>query len=97
MKKIKVGIAGLGTVGRGVYEILQNQKDLLTLRTNCEFEVVAVASRSKKDFVDTKIKFYNNILDLAEDENVDVVVELMGGYAPWHRECPHPWCPSHLN
>ena len=80
MKKIKVGIAGLGTVGRGVYEILQNQKDLLTLRTNCEFEVVAVASRSKKDFVDTKIKFYNNILDLAEDENVDVVVELMGGY-----------------
>ncbi len=80
MKKIKVGIAGLGTVGRGVYEILQNQKDLLALRTNCEFEVVAVASRSKKDFVDTKIKFYNNILDLAEDENVDVVVELMGGY-----------------
>lgn len=80
MKKIKVGIAGLGTVGRGVYEILQNQKDLLTLRTNCEFEVVAVASRSKKDFVDAKIKFYNNILDLAEDGNVDVVVELMGGY-----------------
>ena len=80
MKKIKIGIAGLGTVGRGVYEILQNQKDLLTLRTNCEFEVVAVASRSKKDFVDSKIKFYNNILDLAEDQNVDVVVELMGGY-----------------
>ena len=80
MKKIKIGIAGLGTVGRGVYEILQNQKDLLTLRTNCEFEVVAVASRSKKDFVDSKIKFYNNILDLAQDQNVDVVVELMGGY-----------------
>jgi len=80
MKKIKVGIAGLGTVGRGVYEILQNQKDLLALRTNCDFEVVAVASRSKKDFVDEKIKFYNNILDLAEDENIDVVVELMGGY-----------------
>ena len=80
MKKIKIGIAGLGTVGRGVYEILQNQKDLLTLRTNCEFEVVAVASRSKKDFVDPKIKFYNNILDLAQDQNVDVVVELIGGY-----------------
>jgi homoserine dehydrogenase len=80
MKKIKIGIAGLGTVGRGVYEILQNQKDLLALRTNCEFEVVAVASRSKKDFVDSKIKFYSNILDLAQDQNVDVVVELMGGY-----------------
>ncbi len=80
MKKIKIGIAGLGTVGRGVYEILQNQKDLLTLRTNCAFEVVAVASRSNKDFVDPKIKFYNNVLDLAQDENVEVVVELMGGY-----------------
>ena len=80
MKKIRVGIAGLGTVGRGVYEILQNQKDLLKLRTNCDFEIVAVASRSHKDFVDPKIKFYNNVLDLAQDDSVDVVVELMGGY-----------------
>ena len=80
MKKIRVGIAGLGTVGRGVYEILQNQKDLLKLRTNCDFEIVAVASRSHKDFVDPKIKFYNNVLDLAQDDGVDVVVELMGGY-----------------
>ena len=80
MKKIRVGIAGLGTVGRGVYEILQNQKDLLKLRTNCDFEIVAVASRAPKDFIDPKIKFYNNVLDLAQDDSVDVVVELMGGY-----------------
>lgn len=79
MKKIKIGIAGLGNVGRGVYEILHDHKDLLTLRTNCDFEITAVASRSKKDFVDSKIIFYNDILDLARDPNIDIIVELIGG------------------
>jgi homoserine dehydrogenase len=79
MKKIKVGLAGLGTVGKGVYDILQKDAALITSRTNTIIEIVAVANRSKKDFVDSKIKFYSNILDLASDENVDVVVEVMGG------------------
>jgi homoserine dehydrogenase len=79
MKKIRIGIAGLGTVGKGVYDILQKDAALITSRTNAIIEVVAVANRSKKDFVDSKIKFYSNVLDLAKDENVDVVVEVMGG------------------
>ena len=80
MKKIKIGIVGLGTVGKGVYEILQNNSDLLTLRSNCKFEVVAVSSRSKKNFVDSRIKFYENPIDLAQDPNIDIVVELIGGF-----------------
>ena len=79
MKKVNIAIAGLGTVGAGVYQILQNNKDLLTLRSNIIFEVVAVSSRSKKDFLDPKIRFYENPLHLAQDANVDIVVELIGG------------------
>ncbi|MFM7702638.1 MAG: homoserine dehydrogenase [Alphaproteobacteria bacterium] len=79
MKKVNIAIAGLGTVGTGVYQILQNNKDLLTLRSNIIFEVVAVSSRSKKDFLDPKIRFYENPLHLAQDANVDIVVELIGG------------------
>lgn len=80
MKKIRVAIAGLGTVGKGVYDILKKDKKILSERSGYEFEVTAVSARSKKDFIDPKIKFYENPLDIANDINVDIVVELMGGY-----------------
>jgi len=79
LKKLRVGIAGLGTVGRGVYEIINKDQLLLQKKTGVEIEVVAVSARNNKDFIDKKIKFYQNPLDLADDENVDVVVELIGG------------------
>ncbi len=79
MKKIRVGLAGLGTVGKGVYDILKKDADLISLRSQAQIEITAVASRSKKDFVDSKIKFYSNITDLALDPEIDVVVEVMGG------------------
>lgn len=79
MKKIRIGLAGLGTVGRGVYDILKKDEKLLTKKTGFIFEITAVASRSNKDFVDPKIKFYSNVVDLANDIEVDVIVEVMGG------------------
>lgn len=78
MGKIKIGIAGLGTVGRGVYEILQKDAKLLTARTGAEFEVTAVSARSKKDFIDSKVHFVENSVELANSD-VDVVVEAIGG------------------
>ncbi len=79
MKKLRIGLAGLGTVGKGVYDIINKDAKILTQRSETIFEITAVASRSNKDFVDPKIKFYSNILDLANDPQVDVVVEVMGG------------------
>ncbi len=79
MKRIKVGLAGLGTVGKGVYDILQKDAEILTKKSQTIFEVVAAASRTKKDFLDSKIKFYSNVVDLASDPNVDVIIEVMGG------------------
>ena len=79
MKKIKIGLAGLGNVGQGVYDILNKDAEILQLRSQTQFEIVAVASRTKKDFVDPKIKFYSNIVDLADDPQVEVVIEVVGG------------------
>lgn len=78
-KKLKIAIAGLGTVGKGVYDILQKDHKIIEKRTNVDIEIVAVGSRSKKDFVDKKIKYYDDVLKIAEDPEVDVVVEVMGG------------------
>ncbi|NBV05609.1 MAG: homoserine dehydrogenase [Proteobacteria bacterium] len=79
MKKLRIGIAGLGTVGQGVYEILKKDAKIIADRSQTNFEIVAVTSRTKKDFVDPKIKFYTNTLDLAKDAEVDVIVEVIGG------------------
>ncbi len=79
MKKLRIGLAGLGTVGKGVYEILRKDAAMLSKRSDTIFEITAVAARTKKDFVDAQIKFYDNAVDLADDQNVDVVVEVMGG------------------
>ncbi len=79
MRKIKVGLAGLGTVGKGVYDIINKDAEILTKRSNVVFEIVAAASRTKKDFLDPKIKFYSNVVDLAFDPEVEVIVEVMGG------------------
>ncbi len=81
-KPLKIGIAGLGTVGTGVLKILTQQKDLISQRCQHPVEVVAVSAknRSKDRGVDlSKIKWYDNTIDIANDENVDAVVELIGG------------------
>ncbi len=78
--KLNIAVAGLGIVGSGVYEILTKQIDLLNKRSKIKINLVAVSSRTKKDFVDeSKVKFYTNSLDLADDKNIDVIIETIGG------------------
>jgi homoserine dehydrogenase len=79
MKKIRIGLAGLGNVGQGVYEILQKDSNLISKRAGCSFEIVAVCARNKKNFINEKIKFYQNPIDLASDPEVDLVIEVIGG------------------
>ncbi len=79
MKTLKIGLAGLGTVGKSVYEILKNDSKSLAKKHNTNFEIVAVSAKSKKNFIDSKIKFCENAIDLAKDPNIDVVVEVIGG------------------
>jgi homoserine dehydrogenase len=80
-KQLNIAIAGLGTVGVGVVKILQNQSDILAKRTGKRINIVAVSARSKKERgvnLDD-IKWYDNAVDIANDANVDTVVELIGG------------------
>jgi homoserine dehydrogenase len=79
MKKIKIALAGLGNVGKGVYEILQKDAKTLSAKTGFAFELVAVCARSKKDFVDAGIKFYQDPLEMVRSDEIDVIVELLGG------------------
>lgn len=81
-KKLKIGIAGLGTVGGGLVKLLEANRALYKQRTGCDIAVTAVSARdrSKDRGFDTSVyEWFDNPVDLAGSPNVDVVVELIGG------------------
>jgi len=78
----RLGIAGVGTVGVGVVEILRDHANLIALRTGVRIEVICVSSRVKdKDRgVDLSgFDWVDDPLDMAQRDDVDCVVELIGG------------------
>jgi homoserine dehydrogenase len=79
---LKVGLAGLGTVGAAVVDLIDRERDALAVRCGRLIEVTAVTARSKakKRDVDLKaIRWVHDPMALAVDPGIDVFVELMGG------------------
>ena len=79
---LKLGIAGLGTVGGAVARLIEQQRDALAARCGRAIEVVAVSARSRgkrRDFDQKKLRWVADPVALATDREVDVFVELIGG------------------
>src|SRR5258708_24992632 len=79
---LKVGIAGLGTVGAEVVRLIEQQGRTLAARCGRGVRVVGVSARSKvkKRGLDLRgIDWAKNALALANDPGMDCFVELMGG------------------
>src|SRR5260221_12745780 len=79
---LKVGIAGLGTVGAEVVRLIEQQGAPLSARSWRSVRVVAVTARSKakKRGLDLRgIAWAKGALALASDPGIDCFVELMGG------------------
>jgi homoserine dehydrogenase len=79
---LKVGIAGLGTVGAEVVRLIENESRTLSARCGRGVRVVAVTARSraKKRGVDLRgIEWAKSPQALAEAPGIDCFVELMGG------------------
>jgi homoserine dehydrogenase len=79
---LKVGLAGLGTVGAAVVDLLERGRDKLIARCGRPIEVVAVSarSRSKKRAIDLKkFRWVADPAALAADRAIDVFVEVIGG------------------
>ncbi|MCG0997176.1 homoserine dehydrogenase [Acetobacter persici] len=79
---LRLGIAGLGTVGAGVIRLLATNADLVTARAGRPLKVTAISARDRTrdrgiDLSD--MRWYDNAPDLVADPDVDVVVELIGG------------------
>jgi homoserine dehydrogenase len=79
---LRLGVAGLGTVGAAVVRLIAEEQSSLLARTGRPIEVMAVTARSKakKRGIDLrKIRWVADPLRLAVDPEIDVFVELMGG------------------
>ena len=79
---LRIGIAGLGTVGAGVVKLLAAQGRLLSLRGGRPLKLVAVSARSrtrKRDIDLSGVRWEKDPLSLASASDIDVVVELIGG------------------
>jgi homoserine dehydrogenase len=79
---LRIGIAGLGTVGTGTLRLLQEHRDILAQRCGRSITVSAVSARERKRDrgVDlSTLRWCDDALALASDPEIDVVVELIGG------------------
>src|SRR5512143_1640565 len=79
---LKVGVAGLGTVGTALLAQIARQRGALAARCGRPIDVVAVCARSrvKKRGVDLKkMKWFAGPAALAREPGIDVFVELIGG------------------
>lgn len=80
---LRLGIAGLGTVGVGVVKIIRQKANLLALRTGRPIKIVAVSARSKGKDRGVNLSEYeweDDPVALAKRDDIDVFVELMGGH-----------------
>lgn len=79
---LRIGVAGLGTVGGSVLRILREKAQMLTRQCGREMIVTAVSARdrSRDRGVDlTNIAWFDDPVELAKSDKIDVFVELIGG------------------
>ncbi|MDR6179687.1 homoserine dehydrogenase [Pseudomonas sp. SORGH_AS 211] len=81
MKPVKVGICGLGTVGSGTFNVLKRNAEEIARRAGRGIEVAQIAQRRLNPQCDTgSTPITADVLAVADNPEIDVVVELIGGY-----------------
>ena len=79
---LRIGLAGLGTVGAGVVKIVQAHGEVIAARAGRPVEIVAISARSRHRDRGVDLSAYaweDDPVALARRDDVDLVVEAMGG------------------
>ena len=79
---IRIGVAGLGTVGASTLDLLMNHNARVSARAGVELSVTAVCSRDKKKDrgVDLSgVEWFDDPVALASSDDIDMYLELIGG------------------
>ncbi|MBF7681746.1 homoserine dehydrogenase [Acinetobacter sp. B5B] len=83
MKPVRLAILGLGTVGTGVLQLLQENAKEIKRRTGREIQITHVGTRRPRPDLNLEgIQQSADLLDIVRQPDVDVVIELLGGVSP---------------
>lgn len=85
MKQIKVGLIGFGTIGTGVIRVFQKNAALMSSRLRGELTLAKVCDldiTTDRGVVLPAGVLTTNINDVLENPEIDIVIELIGGYEP---------------
>lgn len=83
MKPIQVGLLGIGTVGSGVFNVLQRNQDEISRRAGRGIEIAMVADldvERAKSVVGPNVQVVNDARAVIANPDIDIVIELIGGY-----------------
>jgi len=82
-RPVRIGICGLGTVGGGTYQLLRENRAEIARRLGRQLEVCHIASRTPKpQYEAADVTSSTDVFAVAEDPQVDVLVETIGGFEP---------------
>ena len=80
MKTLRVGLCGVGNVGGAVLKLLKESSDLLEQQGGFSFELIQVGARKGRSAIPyDDIDVTTNLMDVANNPDVDIFVELIGG------------------
>lgn len=80
MNPVKVGIAGLGTVGSGTVNILRRNADEIARRVGRPIEIAHIGARRDNPACDISgVRVSRDVMDVARDPEIDILIELIGG------------------
>ena len=83
MHPIRIGLLGLGNVGKGVYTVLRRNQEEIRGRAGRGIEVAAIAVRDvakARAYVGSEVEVTDDAASLVKRPDIDIVVELIGGY-----------------
>jgi homoserine dehydrogenase len=84
---IRVGIIGLGTVGRGTYRILREHRALIAQKTGLDIALAGAAeidAERRDGLAEDDPHFFRSASELINDPATDIIVELIGGTGRAH-------------
>jgi homoserine dehydrogenase len=82
MEPVRIGLLGVGTVGRGTFHVLGRNREEITRRAGRRIEIAWVAARDRERaqaFVGPDIPVVTDAVAAVSDPTIDIVVEVIGG------------------
>jgi homoserine dehydrogenase len=85
MKKVRIALLGLGNVGKGVWNILNSNREAIIKRAGYDIEIakILVRDKNKKRNIGVPEELLTtDSKEIFEDDTIKIVVEVMGGLEP---------------